>query len=470
MQKKLLFITSFLTLFFTFALAFDLSPFLRGPAPYPPQWRWDYNFVNTFPRIWLPLLVAFTISWLFAQVIKEKDPEKREKIILFQFVAYSFLLQLSVLFFQRSGIGVLLHRIIDPGLNGYFSTGIGISNVQDFLKNYNRNVLSFYQHAQGHPPGAVLIFYFLKQFFSHISLSIPFIPKGDVGTLWKSLSNSEQLTALFSAFFIPFLSSLTIIPLYKLTKLLYGIKPAFISILLYIGVPSIILFTPLNDVFLPLFTVWSLYFLVKGVSESSKLNLFFSGFIFSIGLLFSITFLPLLLVFALYFLLKKKTKMALGMELNFGVGLLLIPALLYMFFSLNFIELVTVLKSGLPELRSYKVWLFYNVYDFFVFCSIPLLVLFFSNINKQVTFFRKKLFKKIDVLFISFIFMLFILDLSGSVRGETGRIWLPFVPLVIIPAAHFLTEQKFSNKQILVIFFLQIVQLLVMAEFWVTLY
>lgn len=458
-----------ITLLFCIAIAIDLSPYLRGPAPYPPQWRWDYEFINTISRIWLPLFVTSVIGWLFSQTYSDKNVERREKMVIAQFVFLYFLFQLSVLYFQRAGIGVLLHRIIDPGLNGYFSTGIQINNLQVFLKTYNHNVLSFYQHAQGHPPFAILPFYFFKQFFSVFNFQIPITPKGDVGVIWKSLSNADQLTALFSSFFIPFISSLTILPLYKLVKHLYGVRAGLISILLYIAVPSVVLFTPLNDVFLPLFTVWSLFVLVKGVEEKSNLKLFFSGLIFAAGVMFSISLLPLLLIFTVLFFARKKIQFTIAMELSLLSGFLLIPIVMELF-GLNFVQMINVLKSGLPEGRPYSTWVFYNLYDFFIFCGIPVVILFFLNLKDNVKLIFKKMFSKLDPLILSFAVMLLILDLSGQTRGEVSRIWLPFVPLVVIGAASFLANRKSSDKQILIIFALGIVQLLIMQEFWVTLY
>lgn len=469
-MNRITIIISFVTLLFCILIAFDVSPFLRGPAPYPPQWRWAYDFTDTFPKIWLPFLTTSVIGWLFLQIRQDKKIEKREKIVLAQFVFLYFLFQLSVVFFQRAGAGVLLHRIIDPGLNGYFSTGIAIHSVSDFLKNYNQNVLYFYQHAQGHPPFAVLFFYFLKQVFYFIPIQLPFKPGGGVGLIWENLLNSEQLTALFSAIFIPFLSSLTIIPLYKLTKYLYGIRAGYISILLYISVPSVILFTPLNDVFLPIFTVWSLFVLLKGTEHKSNLKLFFSGLILFTGAMFSISLLPLIFVLVVLFFVRKKVKLALGMELSFLFGFLLIPFVIYYFFGLNFAELIKVLKSGLPEGRPYTTWLFYNLYDFFIFCGIPIIILFFVKLKEQVKFVYKKLFSKVDLLIVSFVIMLVTLDLSGTTRGEVSRIWLPFVPLIVIPAANLAVNKKLGDKQILLIFALGIIQLLVMQEFWITLY
>lgn len=467
-MKKFLTLSTSFTLLFCIAIAFNISPYLRGPAPYPPDWRWDYQFINTFGKIWLPLLVAGAIIWLY----REYETQKRiPRLSLF--VLLFFMFQLSVMYFQRAGIGVLLHRIIDPGLNGYFSSSLNIDPLSLFFKNYTKNVLSLYQHAKGHPPFAVLFFYVLNKigylFPSLNQLANKVSPTNlDLKNIWFALTIQQRVGALFSTILIPFLSVLTIIPLYKLVELLSGAKSAMRAILLYMFVPSVTLFLPLNDVFLPIFTCWSLYFLVKGINKNSKRFLFFSGLIFSTSLLFSISSLPLLMVFAAVFYICKKKRFAIGMETSFLMGLLILPLSLFLFFGLNPMQLFKVLLTGLPPMRSYKTWVFFNLYDFFIFAGIPIFLAFFAN-----TFELIKKFKVYDlninkVLSLSFAFMLILLDILGSVRGEVSRIWLPFYPLVIIGAASFL--KGFKTKDFIIITTLCVLQLLVMQEFWVTLY
>ena len=78
----------------------------------------------------------------------------------------SFLFQISVQYFSRAGVAVLIHRIINPELNGYFTAALPIQNTGEFLGNYNENLLSFVYHAKSHPPGAILFFHFIKQIMS----------------------------------------------------------------------------------------------------------------------------------------------------------------------------------------------------------------------------------------------------------------------------------------------------------------
>jgi hypothetical protein len=67
--------------------------------------------------------------------------------------------------------------------------------------------------------------------------------------------------------------------------------------------------------------------------------------------------------------------------------------------------------------------------------------------------------------------MVLLLDLSGSVRGEVARIWIPFYPFFVIILAVFLSKQLKLKKNLFVfLLVLQFLQVLFMQEFWVMLW
>jgi len=469
----------FASLLFYLAIGFDVSPFLRGPAYYPPEWRWEYQFINTVSRVYAPLLVIAIIIALFYFTQKRNYFEKHEKRVLSFIIILGFLFQISVLFFSRAGISVLIHRIIDPELNGYFTAALPIKNAADFLRTYNQNILHFVYHAKAHPPGAILLFFFIKQFvslfpgfISFINYSVP--QHADIRHLWYTLIARDKATAAFSSFFIPFLSVLTIVPLFYCAKILYGSKIAVRSAYLFLFIPSVVLFLPINDAFLSIFSITAFYFFVRGFKNNSISNFLLSGITLFLGVFFNLSLLPLAIFFFIYFLLKfletEKKQYAdfLKKGLAFLTGFLLLPIFFFLFFHFNFIEMIQIIMKHVPDIhtRSYKIWLFYNLYDFFVFSGIPITIVLFLVI-KNVFIIRRK----IDFLFLSFFIMLIILDISGSVRGETGRILEAFMPFMSLIAARFATKNlKFSTKFFVVILILQAVQILVMQEFWVMLW
>lgn len=485
-----------ITLIFFISVGFDISPYVRGPAPYPPDWRWPYLFINTLDRIYLPLLIILFIVCIFWFTEKRNKIFERYTIkFLLLLILLSFLFQLSVQFFSRAGISVLIHRIINPELNGYFTAALPIRNIFDFLRTYNDNILTFIYHAKSHPPGAILFFYFIKQMMLAIPLlgniANSFTPNhADVRALWTPLLPAEKATAIISSFLIPFLSTLTIIPLYYTSKILYGTKTALRSVILFIFIPSVVLFIPINDSFLHFFAITSVLFLIKGLKAQNTmlhfLYLLFSGLFLFCGILFNLSLLPLVILLGTYFLLFKINKLS-SFNKNysyyfkeivikgifFGFGFLLMPVLLFFIFKFNFIQMLEIIMGSVPDVhtRSYTLWIFYNLWDLFIFAGIPIAVVFFISLKHETVNLIIKKWNKIDHIFISFLIMLLILNFSGSIRGETGRILVIFMPFMALIGANFATRKlKLNTVQFGIFIILQAIQILILQEFWVLLW
>ena len=500
------------TILFCLAIGFDISPFLRGPSPYPPEWRWGYEFVNTAGRLYTPVGVAAVIIGIFALVEKQKFLRARSPaIVLVLLILVSFFFQLSLLFYSRSGILVLVHRIINPQLNGYFTAALSIHNISEFLRTYNTQVLHFVYHAKAHPPGAILLFYFINQAMTAFPLlgntASHFVPSHtDVKLIWNTLLPAQKAGALFAAFFIPFLSTLTLIPLYYSAKILYGSKVAMRSVCLFVFIPSIVFFIPINDSFLHVFSITAFFFLLKGIEKSKGYWYVLSGATLFLGVFFNLSLLPLL-VFLVFFFLSKSAQTPPNLPLSgeeqeisrpdkrphevdstlvvgrlwrvlnsgvfFFLGFLLLPILLFLFFQFSFIQVAQTIMAHVPDVhtRSYWIWIFYNLYDFLVFSGIPITIVVFVALKQLLIDSMKKQWKQINYLLVSFLLMIFILNFSGSVRGETGRLWSVYMPFMTLIAVAFVTNKlKFSTRFFTIFLLLQVIQILVMQEFWVMLW
>ncbi len=473
-RPSFLIITSLISIIFFALIAFDFSPYLRGPAPYPPDWRWPYEPANTLSRVWAPLGVITLIILIFRKKENKTRKSNNYKTILV-FVILSFLLQISLLYYSRSGVEVLVHRTINPMISGYFSVSNQIFDLGSFLRNYNQSLYDYPMYARFHPPGGVLVYYlleFILKPFSHLFANILSVnpTHTDVALLWNGLEMYQKFNALVSGFVIAFIASLSIIPIYLSSKILYGEKAAIRSSVLFIFVPSFLLFTPLIDVFMPLFTCISLYLFLKGNQTNDYLYFFFSGLILFLGAYFTLTFIPFLFFFFMLFFLKfiqnrKDLKKVIENFISFLSGFILIPFLLF-FVGFNFIETVKTIMiyhEAAQAGREHLTWYFYNLFDFILLTGIPIGIMFGYLIFESLKTFKKtKSLRKIDSVFLSFIIMLIVVNFSGTVRAETGRIWLPFAPLLVIVVANFVTfKLKFTNRQFTLLLLLQAVQVLI---------
>ncbi len=468
-----LIVMTIISIIFFVAVGFDISPYLRGPAPYPPDWQWPYQFTNTVHKLWFPALVILGILcfYLYVEKLDERKIHKKQWLILIMAIFLHLFFQFSILFFSRAGIGVLLQRIIQPDMNGYFTTALSLKNIPQFLSTYNESVLNFPMHAAGHPPGSILFFWLINQISAVLTplqnlVSVIRFSHQDIQTIWNALSVNQKLGAVISAGLIPLLSSLSLPVIFFLGKELYSIRTAVRSVFLSMTIPAIILFIPLSDVFFPLFFLLSFLVFIKGLRNKKYSLIFFSGLLFFFGLFFSMSLLPFIFIF-LYFILLYSNKKKLDMQraLSYGIsyilGFILLPFLLLILFQFDSLVIAKTLMSGLPKGRQYHVWIFYNLYDFFVFAGIPLFL-----------FYAKIVWQKIkNHLFIAFTAMLLLLNFSGAVRGEVGRIWIPFMPVLVLFISSFLTDKlKLPKNYFAYVLLLQAVQILVMQEFWVPLW
>ncbi len=471
LKDRLLILVALISGLFFIAFALNLSSILRGPDDLIFESHWPYYFVNTVSKIWFPILVSILIIgfYFFFEKRINKLSLKKEILFLMILVILLFVFQIALVYFSRFGIGVLFRRIADPGINGYFTASLHIQSIPDFLYNYPKLLItSLPQHSRGDPPGPILFMYLIVNFFKAFPVLYAGIINnlnssvGDSKALWLSLQDFQKFSALFLGFFMHFISSLVIIPFYYLLKNLSNKIVALRGVVMFGLIPSFVFFPLFFDPFYVAFPILTFLFLVLGFKGKNNKFYFLAGFIFSIGLFFNLALLPLFLFLGLLFVLIR-LEARLKILLSFIFGLTVVPFLLLFIGYNSLYSGLVLLQSQTP--RSYLDWVIYNPYDVFVFLGIPLSLIFLTVSYKIFKTEKLNLFKKI---LISFWVMFIALVLSGTSRGEVGRIWifLMFIPIGIL--AYFVTENwRYSKFKIVFILILLVIQCLVLEEFWV---
>src|SRR5207249_3088899 len=118
---------------------------------------------------------------------------------------------------SRAGLSVIIHRIINPTISGYFTASLNIQSIPNFLQHYNESLGTYPMYAKFHPPGAILFFWILNSISPLFSFIFPLfshlLPShSDVAAVWSSLKDYQKFTALYSGFFIALLSFISLIP------------------------------------------------------------------------------------------------------------------------------------------------------------------------------------------------------------------------------------------------------------------
>ncbi|MCH8334099.1 hypothetical protein IIC65_09210, partial [Candidatus Sumerlaeota bacterium] len=88
--------------------------------------------------------------------------------------------------------------------------------------------------------------------------------------------------------------------------------------------------------------------------------------------------------------------------------------------------------------RSYSSWIVFNLWDTVVFLGFPLAVFWICKATSSVaSIVRRAEFSGASAAALSCAAAtagLLLIDLTGTVRGEAGRIWIPIMPFLLISA------------------------------------
>lgn len=480
---KFLFFVSVLTFVFCLLIATDFLPFLRGFAPLP-DWQWQYRPVG-FPglKIIAPFLVMIFVL-VFVKFLlgkKKKYIIFNEQKLLFIIFLFSIIFQVAVLYASPGGLLVSVQRVIHPTIIGYFSSAIEIDSLSNFFRNYHVDVSSYPNMAKYHPPGSILIFWFVNQLSTRLEgilglTSVPQPRHSDLLYLWNNLVLNEKIGAILAVPFVMLIIGLGSIVIYYAGKIMYGPIVGIKAALIYIFIPALIVFTPFTDVITPFFTALSLYFFVRGFKDRNLLAFIASGIFLFVGAFITLTVLALLLIYSilgLHYLLigHIKIKSVFRYIVFYGLGFFIVPLMLYIFYNFDLPASFSAIMNnhiGFVDVRkNHYLWLIYNYYDFFLFLGMPLSVIVIA-ILKDMLFSLVKRIGNYDWLFVGFCVMTFLIDVSAKMHGETGRTWLPFLPFILLPAVNWLHKMKFSGNYFLSILFLQGFQLITISIYLVT--
>lgn len=475
--KKRWFWISLAIVAYLLAFATDLIPCLRGPSV--PQWRWLYDFDPAVERLW-PAGVVLTLALIFLAFVSRLQPKRiirrQEAIFLIALILLALCGQLAVLFVEQENVAALLFdRIVSPTANGYFSVAVTIRDASAVLRDFPAQMIAFpYQHPSTHPPGILLLYVAVLRVVGNMPALAE--PLGMWARTWRcadvglmALSNAQLAGAVLLGFLGPLLSTLTLLPLYGIGRRLYGVKGALRGGLLYTLVPAVSLFAAEMDQTYPFFACLTLYWLMLAIEERRWGYALLAGLAISAATFMSVVNVMLLALPLIYFALQIVFAQArhriswrylLFCIALFFVGLFSIWIVYRLFFGVSLFDILDAATHDLqipplpdsPTLfdrldqisvrlrkvnggRSYLIWLFYNLYDFLTFLGLALSTLLIISVARAVRRLRERRLTAAEILPSAFILTLLLLNLSGVIRGEVGRIWLFLMPFGALAAA-----------------------------------
>jgi len=269
------------------------------------------------------------------------------------------------------------------------------------------------------------------------------------------------------AYFLPFFATLLLIPLYFIQKHLTAPRPSpYLSALMYISAPSVILMTLLTDQFLFPF-LFTLYLLILTlmITRQSRLYALLAG---GVAYLLAFVSFSLLPIFGLTLIwlgvdawINRQTRSLKRVALllaAFAGGLLL--AFLVLWFLTGYDPLIRYqlafqkhreikqFEFSVPRILEY---IFLNQIDFMLWTGFGLLFLFYLASIRSCKAFFQQTASTYDGFRIAFFLTFLLLNLAGQTRSEVGRLWvflLPGFALAVFPESLKLLKNPLHSLQL----------------------
>lgn len=501
----------------------DKAQGLRGWSNNPEGWVWQRNntiHLTTWLYILFLGLFGAALLWIEHYYIKSAHRIELAAILII-LVFYVYALQITFLSAKSvNGEQLIMERIMDRNFTGYYNSALQFSDWQDYFSGYIASMQSrdFCPHCRTHPPGPVLYYWSIY----HLLGKLPAI---DTNMLAGDIASTEQLnaylhqpdpfiTAWIGGNIILFASATIVIPLFGLARRLGHPQFSFPLAALGAVIPGILLMTPQFDQLYAVFTTWLLYVAIRGLQTPQHALRWglLAGFIFAFSLYWSIGLLVIAVPIAALFLwilwnrLNHCPLMLGAAELNIrlidagkwllGIGLgCAVPWILLV--GVGKFPLIPMLieirKDHIYEIntvRPYLPWLFFNLVDFFQFLGLPLaLIILFTLVSQQrenylAAFSRLKtipfrsanglikmlnmFLSRVNAFGLLFWLTVILLDLSGTTRGEVGRLWLFLMPLAILAVYQAVGQSRVKLSSIYQLLAAQFIVCALIGVYWVT--
>lgn len=449
-----------IALLLTLALVVDATPLLRGGA----GWRWPYELPSQ-PLKLLPgmiALIAYLLlgSWWMGKLGTDPaDHKPPHAFILFALIG-GLAVQLAFLAFYGNPLEQLFFRTVSTLSGGFYEVGVAIEDIPSFLRSYPDVMVDWSAHPRAHPPGTVLSFWTMREVFS----LLPGLSNGLAGLLRPLQCHhrvlmalpDEAISAASLGMILPLLGLLSLWPLYDLVRRVVSREAALRAVLWLPLIPAYVMFTPQWNQFHILWTMIGLWLLHRALSEISLSYFGLAGIWLSLATFQSFTninLLGMLCVFGLVYLLvvgrvtwnrEDWIKVATGVLL-FTAGMASLWVIYGLVFGYTpFLLLSRALTIHYELQEPYLPWLFFFPMDLFLFSGLAFsIIAVIESIRALVQVFKQPSTAHADAVFpLTLLISVLGLTLSGTARGEVGRLMLVIMPLVVITASQALSARE----------------------------
>jgi hypothetical protein len=472
--SALLAVVAGITLLAAWIVFADLFPPLRGPAPWPPSWRWLHipiGFDDPL-RLGIHALIPLIYSALIFWMTHPHAPVRARTALLVAAIFVVIWQMIQSWVREPYLLDTLIFRTYAPPLNGYFVAPAQVESISDTLHNYVAAMPTFYSDKpQTHPPGLFLYYAFFQEIFARLpALTGWFAPIARgwsiSGQDWPQLADHLITSAFVTTLIQTALIGLTPPALYAFLRQLRSPDDnrsrtiALWAALLVPLIPALTIFFLQWDTLFPALGFAAWFFALRGQNRLAQveregagqwLDWLWAGLILSLLTWLSFGTMVFGLMIGLHVLwregvafLENRNRfdplLALpvfgGLALM-GVGVIVPWLAAYALWGMNFFELLRAGLAAHYEIvtahRDYALWIWMNVVDFVLWTGPTLILLGMAGSGWLLARgWRLRPWRDWTGLALILWIVFLILDISGTTRGEIGRLWIFLMPFPLI--------------------------------------
>jgi hypothetical protein len=431
-------------------LLVDATPFLRGGY----GWQWPYLLAPAGKIVLLAGAVA--VYGLGLGTLARRAA--RDRWWLAWSVSASAALALAVLALRTDNVPYeLFARTVSPLATGAYTAAARIDWAGGDWRDWPALMTAFegeIAHVSLAPPGLPMLYGLIQQALA----ALPDVVRSiQAGLLPYQCHNYTLLAdapyewaSAVAGILLPLWAALGALPLYAAARRMSGREVARLAVALFPLMPALLVFSGTWNSLYPLIGALTLWALLRGLDAGGGRHWSFTGagwftlagVITGLAIFVNFAFIPLILlagwlVLLTYGLVERRRLNAapwLAPVLRgawFALGLTL-PWLLYGLASGQtlFGLLATSLAMHLELDRPYLPWVWLHFWDWVLWAGLPLALLWLAGLTAG---WRRT--GRPPVLALTLALTIALLIVSNFARGETGRVWILFAPMLLIAAA-----------------------------------
>jgi hypothetical protein len=454
--RESLLVPTLLTVVFAVAARFDIVPWLRGPAPYPPEWQWGFA-PDPLSGAWLPALLAGGAVLALFALSGSRRAHARPRLFAHALLGAGSLagwaFSLALLATSPEGpFRTLLARAASRTITSYHAVAVSdeARDPRAFLSRHAAllaDLRGSAKHAATHPPGPVL-FYRAALALGERSAPLTDALLGAARVPEREFpppnTRPARAAALLGALVLGVLGAATAWPVASLAETL-GLRPlaAARAGVLYLVLPGPALMVPQFDgaLALPVAGATALLASAAASGRAAVPKALLAGALGALAVFTSYGAVVFLGIGALAAGAFASTAAG-GVRRILTAASLATATLLTLFGATALLghdpiasarAALAIHREAYTAPRSYALWLLFNPLDLAVFLGLPIAVLVAARLGGAAAAWR-------DGLTGGGRFLLALgggiaaLVLSGVTRGEVGRIWIPLMPLLLVGA------------------------------------